>query len=177
MSRPTDEPDLTALETMLATLAPAPTDLDRAVLLYRAGQASVRRNWAWPCAAMVSTLAVLGLALVLLFRPAEERIVVVPGPERIVQVPMPPEPNASQTVSNPNSFPETPDTPRLPGRNYLTLRQEVTRWGMAALPELPDEPVIHKPLSRDKLLDLPPEAFKDPWFRSHEASLESGGDL
>jgi hypothetical protein len=143
MSEQPRDPALTALEAALAALKPAPDGIDRDGLLFRAGQASVRRpSWLWPGAAAV--LAVL-LAGVLVWRPVK----VV---ERIVYVEVP----APQTDSPGYDAVTLPEPPVPEG--YLRLRQLVLRDGVEALSthagpdRQPNRPGIRAiPLSGDSL--------------------------
>jgi hypothetical protein len=180
MSPPIHDLDLTALETRLAALAPAPVALDRDVLLFRAGQASVRNRQVWPCATGLATFAALVLAVVLLIRPAPlpiERVVTVPSPAPQVVVPPVQRSDGAPPVSPPVPSLSPRDSAPPLVSNYLTRRREVTRWGVDALPEWGPEPVDYKPEPFDTLFDLPPELVKDPWRLRREASLQPGGAL
>jgi hypothetical protein len=181
MSQPNPKPTLNALETALLALVPASPGLDRNVLMFRAGQASVRRGWFWPGAAAGSWLALLVLGAAIWLRPApdpEVRIVTVtvpiPSPPQEVPAPSPsePRPPSSGLVSA-----DLPETGSWPEGDYLTLRRQVTRWGGEALPNPVSSPLACQPAPLEDLLDLPPEALKEPWFKHLKAVLNPGGDL
>ncbi|HKI38206.1 MAG TPA: hypothetical protein VKA46_40505 [Gemmataceae bacterium] len=176
MSEPTHDPDLTAVERALAAMAPSAGAFDRDALMFAAGQRSARRGWGWPCAAGGSTLAALALGALLLFRPAPqpaERVVFVPGPPQRVEItPTPADAPAAPDVAAP-AVPVSP--PAQP--NYLTLRQQVERWGDAGLPGVPPSAADEKPAAPDDLLDLPPDLRADPWLQRSKAMLTPGGSL
>jgi hypothetical protein len=147
MSQPTHDPELTAVERALAGLAPSAGALDRDGLMFAAGRRSARPGWAWRGAAVASTLAAAVLGALVLLRPEPEPVVrieyrVVPGPHEVAPLPTAPEEVAP---------PRTPSSPQ-PETNYLTLRQQVERWGDAGLPaprtaRTPDErPAAEDPL-------------------------------
>ncbi len=60
---------LSELERLLASLPPRPAALDRDRLLFRAGQASMRRHRFWPWATAVMSAATACLALILMTQP------------------------------------------------------------------------------------------------------------
>ena len=164
-----EEPELMALAKTLASLAPA-GGVNRDVLLFRAGQASVHRRWAWPIYAGVSTLAVLGLAAILLLRPPQiihdERVVVVYVPEPSPSPILPPEQEMSLTSIE--------DAPHLDSDSFL-FRREVLRHGVDAFPGLAPWTGTETATFPDR--DLPPDVLSEPWLRQREASLSSGDAL
>ncbi len=161
MSEPLPDPSLTALESALAGLAPVRADISRDRMLFRAGQAAVRRrNRLWPCA--TAALAVLSAAL-------GAALVLRPGPttvERIVYVRVPvPSPAAADPA--PASAPlreETPaaaeEAPTDPA--YLLLRREVVERGADALPPVAAWSAPAAPVPLESLLGLPPGALAAP---------------
>jgi len=176
MSQPTHDPELTAVERALAGLAPSAGALNRDALMFAAGRASVRRGWAWPCAATVSTLAAAVLVTVLLFRPAPEPVV------RYVSVPVPtpppetapaPRPPAESVAQDDSPAPRS-SSPR-PGLDALTLRHQMERWNDAGLPNLPLAASDEKPAAPGELLDLPPDVRAEPWLRGRQAMLNPRG--
>lgn len=113
------------LEAALARLTPAASGLDHDDLLYRAGQASVRRRCrAWQFSTAGITLLFVGL---LIWQPRT-----TPG-ERIVYVPVQPAP-AAKLAQSESSTPARPIEARAVEASYLQLREQVLRRGVDALP-------------------------------------------
>jgi len=172
MSNPTHDPELTAVEQALAGLAPTVGQLNRDALMFAAGRGSVRRGWTWPIAAMGSTLAALALAAVLLFHPTPEpveRIVYRDAAPKIEKIDPRPDP-APSAEEAPSSGPQRPEP------DYLTVRNQVVRWGDAGLPSAPPA-ADDKPAKREDLLDLPADVRADPWIQRRSAMLHPGGSL
>jgi hypothetical protein len=175
MSEPTHDPNLSAVERVLAGLTPSAGTFDRDALMFAAGRRSVRRGWAWPATAAGATAAAAVLAAVLLFGPGpkpEERVVVVeverqpaPAPDR----PNDPAVPVEQAPAAPPASPVRPDT------DYLTLRQQVERWGDAGLPSAP--PAADEAPARANPFDLPPDVQADPWLRRRTTQSNPGGPL
>src|SRR5262245_12802221 len=137
MSNETDNPELAALATALAALAPSAGDLDRDRLLYSAGQRSVRRHrWHWP--ALCAALALVAVALgVLSARRPETRLI-----EQVVYVKVPASeagpPHRTNAVSSDfgttaTNF-ESDSRPSSP-LSCFRLEQVALRWGVEGLPE------------------------------------------
>ncbi len=95
-------------------------------------------------------------------------------------------------LSPPPSAPPSDETPpladpapglaraenRRPARpNYLELRTQVLAHGVEALPAPAPWPAALPPVPPDALLDLPPEALREPWLLHRKTSLELGGAL
>jgi hypothetical protein len=177
MSEPTHDPGLTALERALAGLVPSSGALNRDALMFAAGRASVRRGWAWPCAAAGATAAALVLGALLLLRPAPEPVV------RFVPVPAPPQPSETPTPPDAPSAvgealaPAPKASPLPPETDYLTARHQVERWGDAGLPHAPIPAADERPAPAADPLDLPPDARADPWLQRRKAMLNPGGPL
>jgi hypothetical protein len=169
---------LAELETALKSLSPAPAQIGRDLLLFRAGQASMPQpSWLWPgtAAALGALSLILGFILV-----TGPRSVVVTQPI-VVQQPQPappanPVPKAPQRPPEAAPAPSVPEQPSqtltwsgLPG-DYLRRRNEVLRWGVEALP-LPSDssaaPPPPRPMTAHDLFD---------WFPNHSAPA-SGGSL
>jgi hypothetical protein len=158
-----------ALAQTLASLAPA-GGVNRDMLLFRAGQASVRRGWAWPLYAGVSTLALLGLAAILLLRPPQT---IVQNHETVIRefvlVPTPaPEPETNMTSVEDVPYPDP--TPFL-------VRREILRHGVDALPDPAPWTSTGTSPSLDGDLSLPPDALHGPWLRLPKTSHSSGDAL
>ncbi len=106
----------------------------------------------------------------LIFRPAPEaqvRVVV----QYVDRPPAeaPPRPDAPAEESAP------PSSPPSAGADYLTLRQQVERWGDAGLP--PAAPATEERPARADPFDLPPDVQADPWLRRRNTQSNTGGPL
>src|SRR5260370_34587362 len=74
------DPDLNHLGRQLRNLTPRPCPIDRDAVMFRAGQASVPRNWVWPIATALSTCLAITFGAALLVQPAlDHRVEVAPG--------------------------------------------------------------------------------------------------
>jgi hypothetical protein len=181
MSEETYDAALNALEGALAALHPHPGRLDRDRLLFRAGQASVRRGWQWPTATAVLTAVAASLAGLMLLRPPS----VV---ERVVYVSQPPEPKGSA----PEGLPRPSETTapreygplaaavrdRPPSRlGNLRLRDLALERGVEALPDLPSTPFVAHPLTVEDLSDVPPGTLHYPSSLLQDATRQPGGPL
>ncbi len=125
------EPELTGLEASLARLRPQVGSLNRDQVLFRAGQASVRRGWVWPAAAMSFGLAAIALALAWWAQPG-------PAPEvRVVYLSAPAAPAPAPPAVIPEKEKPLPQGPALA---YLHLREQLLRLGVDSLPSLPPLP-------------------------------------
>ncbi len=151
------DPELAALERKLAALVPASGQLNRDQVMFRAGQASLKRaGWFWPAVAGAMTLVAAGLGGVLLLRPqpeTEKHIVYVikEVPQRLA--PRPPSPgHRPPTVSSAQS---TADEPLYPQTEYYRLENHLLRWGLDGLPGSPPLPPGGPPLTREDLRDRP----------------------
>jgi hypothetical protein len=131
-SEPARRPELTALESALRDLAPAPVGLDRDAVMFRAGQAAAPRRWLWPAVTAVSSAAAVVLAVLLACRPAEV----------VRYVPAPPSaaPANEEPTPEPNSSGPLPA--RVPGAllTYRQLEQNLLRQGLDGLGEAPPSP-------------------------------------
>lgn len=145
--------EMKELAHALAALPPRPPQLSRDQLLFRAGQASVRRGLGWPLLTAGFALSTLGLAAILWLRPIPDPLV------RIVHVPVP----AALSPASPpeETFPDPPPSvveyPR-PDLPYWRLQEQVLRFGLDALPPLPPMPpetTPREPLTVQSLLDMP----------------------
>lgn len=150
------EAELTEIEAALGSLAPAPSRLDRDLVLFRAGQARPVRSRPtssrlWP--ALAASLAALAIVqgVMLAARPGP-RVV-----ERIVYIATPAAPSVSQTPAPAVAEAESQAGPpaevmilsRADGRrrapestwpeffHYLQMRQDILKGGVDALPEPP----------------------------------------
>jgi hypothetical protein len=131
MSERSEDRELTALETQLRELRPQSDALDRAVLMYRAGRASVR-SWVWPAATLFSSVGALVLGIAMWLRPAPP----------IVYVAFPSVRNDSLAAAPPSpSFADGPE--RGAWSRYVHLQEQVLLHGLDGLPSPPsgaDEP-------------------------------------
>lgn len=142
--------ELKALEDALRGLEPAPAALDQNALMFRAGQASARRQqWAWQSLAAASLILSAGLGTLMAVGPSRERIVYVEVDKK------------AESLSPPRE--ESPDSAQpvvaaqgeLAQGSYLRLRQRWASAGMESDEWLP-RPAPLSPsrrLSRDELLN------------------------
>jgi hypothetical protein len=127
------EKGLSDLEKLLAALPPRPTTLDRDNLLFRAGQASMRRSWVWPLAAVGMSVATGCLAMILVLHPLPEPVIQIVR----VQVPVPTpdvthgEPRERGPQAAPGYLPEGPP----PALSYWRMQRQALRFGVEALPQ------------------------------------------
>ena len=128
MSHETHDPELASLEAALAALRPAPDQIERDQLLFRAGQAASRRHWLWPAATAMLALVVAVESGMLLWRPT--------APER-VEYRQPPDMNSIEPEYVPQAAP--------PEDGYFPLRQLVLRDGVEALSRVRSEPASRTP--------------------------------
>jgi hypothetical protein len=147
---------LSPLESALGNLKPAPAALDRDRLMFRAGQAAAGRSWAWPASTVVLFATSLVLAGILALRPTGTetvRVVYVPA-ER--PAPAPPAPRAPTPPTTP--APATAEAVAWPPASapYLALREQVVRFGVDSLPDLPPLTTASPAPSVDRLF-APPE--------------------
>ena len=164
MSEELREPDLAAVETALAGLAPAAGGLNRDQLLFRAGQASVRRGWGWPGATGVMTCAAAVLGALLVLRPAPQGVHETHY-VRIEPAPSPPA-TGSPIPADVASQPAVPAEERpVLQTSYVKLQSQVLRWGLDALPSPPGPATVEPPLTVNQLLGNPPPTPEPPsWF-------------
>jgi hypothetical protein len=134
MSPESFDPKLIALESALASLAPAAGAINRDKLFFHAGQrAASRRGWLWPCATVTLALVSTALGLVVTLGPQQRDI-------RIVYVPIEKEEvSASQAVER-RPAPEAPVSTSAAANqpaplSYFHLQQLVQHWGIEALPD------------------------------------------
>jgi hypothetical protein len=133
------DPELSAVESALGSLAPARSRIDRDAVMYQAGRASTRpailRRWGWPAVAATLAALALGEAALLARRP-EVQVV-----ERLVVVPAPAVPSTGTVVSRETAAPERyGPLDRAPGAaetDYERLCRQVVRYGLDALPGPP----------------------------------------
>jgi hypothetical protein len=152
-----DNPELTALEAALGSLAPLPGQIDRDRLMFRAGQQIARRpGWLWPSATIVLACFSVTLAAILVLRPAPapvERIVYLPAPE---QPPGPPAPDVLASPAEAGLSSAEEMTSSGPAGNYYQLQKQMLRWGLDGLPDPQPAPLPAPPVSVDGLAFPPP---------------------
>ena len=135
MSPETHDPELTALASALAALAPSAGRLDRDQVLFRGGQASVRqRGWLWP--GVTAALALVTATVLLSEVPR-------PGPQQVhctvyqrVEPPVSPAELLAfkQPAPTYTAPPPSEETDRQSSLSYLQLERLVLAWGVDALP-------------------------------------------
>jgi hypothetical protein len=124
------------LERLLASLPPRPAALDRDRLLFRAGQASMRRNRLWPTATFVMSVTSACLAFLLVARPMPQTEV------RIVRVQIPvPAPSSQATTDQTIAADAQPNTSFgqasesiAPAMSYWQMQRQAIRFGVEGLP-------------------------------------------
>jgi hypothetical protein len=136
MSPETHDSELAALAQALVALAPAAGRLDRDQLLFRAGQASLRRQiWLWPSVAAVLALLLGTVGLLEVLHPVPQQVQCTIY-QRV-------EPPASPTESLVAKLPAPQDTEPSVSQeveraadplSYLRMRRLVVAWGVDALP-------------------------------------------
>jgi hypothetical protein len=135
MSPESFDPKLIALESALASLAPAAGAMNRDKLFFHAGQrAASRRDWLWPCATVTLALVSTALGLVMMLGPSQRdiRIVYVPIEKEVL--------SASQAVERlpapevPVSIADAAGNQPAP-LSYFHLQQLAQHWGIDALPD------------------------------------------
>src|SRR5581483_8701869 len=142
MSERSEDQELMALATALRELQPQSDTLDRAVLMYRAGRASVR-GWVWPLATAVATTLALVLGVFLTVRPSTlvvEQIVYMPVRADVPQPPSEKQPDSILPPAPEALVMEPLDSgPR--GRD-LQMEESVLRWGLKGIPPPPPAPPL-----------------------------------
>jgi hypothetical protein len=148
------DPDLNNLGRQLRGLTPRPCPINRDAVMFRAGQASMPRNWLWPVATALSTCLAITFGAALLVQPAFEHRVEVAPPWK------PDLPNYRATVPGaiPSDGPgEAPgegpaatedDVWPAPQTGYFHAENKVLRWGLdgiASPPALPPSRPAEKP--------------------------------
>ncbi len=138
------DPELTATEAALGSLAPARSGLDRDRLMFEAGQRSprsaTRGRFAWPSLAASLAVVALGEAAALAYRPEPrviERVVVLREPAPALS----PSPVPSPVVILRQATPAPPSAAPAEFSQAETeserLRRQVLQLGIDGLPEPP----------------------------------------
>jgi hypothetical protein len=140
---PAPEPELNAIEAVLGSLEPARCRIDRDIVMFRAGKASVRRSrlgrWARDAIAASLALIALGEGILLARRPPPrivKEVVLIREPAT-APAPAPVVPPLERSVA------EVPES--LPSESSLSLGQttherqvaQVLRYGLDGLPTPP----------------------------------------
>jgi hypothetical protein len=162
MSGESHEPELAALAQALAGLAPTAGRLDRDELLFRAGQAALRRRaWLWPSVAAGLALLAGTFSLSEVLRPAPQRVQCI-----IYQRLEPPvdswvdKQSVAQDAARPSSAePERHAAPL----SYLRLERLVLAWGVDALPN--PRAAASSGEQDSRLSALPDILSRNRWFR------------
>jgi hypothetical protein len=154
MSHENIDPKLLALESALASLAPAPGRLDRDQMLFRAGRATSRTRLVWPCTSVALAALVAGMGMLLALRPDAAPTV------RIVYVPvMEQNPTSAEPMENLSSAADyarpTTDaaSARLQPLSCYQLERLAQRWGLDALPDAAAAADGEDPAPARRLLD------------------------
>ncbi len=152
MSERSQDRALTTLEAALRELHPRPCTLDRAVLMYCAGRASVR-GWFWPVATAAATTFAVAFAVLWMIRPASplvERIVYLPAPATEPQLPVDKPPQSTPPPA-PEPFVMQSLDSSLQGRSF-EMEESVLRWGLKGIPPPPLAPPLPEAPTVEQLL-------------------------
>jgi len=151
--------ELNDLAGALRQLQPSVAALNRDRLMFQGGRASVRRGWAWPLATAVSSLLNLGLGLALLLQPAPRQL--VENPPQVV--PQPEEPPATPATPDLPPLAYSPDSPDWNDTAYHRLQEQLSRWGLDAVPTPPPAGPERPPMTVDALFkELDPSSTTAP---------------
>jgi hypothetical protein len=176
MSGPNDLQEVNAIEAALAALTPLPGRIDRDQLMFRAGQAAApRRHWFWPSA--TAALAVVSASLVAAWClwPAPQTVEQMVSRRVVQPPPAPPRATLPAELQPTEAVVSTPADYASP-RGPLTLQDQVLRWGLDGLPDLPPVPPVHEqPLTVDSLLGTTPKPSNKAYFFNLEHWF-NGGD-
>ena len=131
----TPDPELAAVAAALRSLRPAQSRLDRDLVMFRAGQASMRgasrRPWGLRVVAASLAFVALGEGLLIARRPATSVV------EPVVAVLEPAPPAVVETRPEPAAEHATPDPDIALGRtDHERLTLQVLRYGLDGLPAL-----------------------------------------
>ena len=158
MARHEYDPDLNHLGRQLRHLTPRPCPIDRDAVMFRAGQASVPRNWLWPVATALSTCLAITFGAALVVQPAlNSRVQVEQGgwqnkPHYYGG------PAVGATTDGPDGMPgEAPaaseeDVWPTPQAGYFHAENNVLRWGLEGIPSPPPAPAPRPVEKPDMLL-------------------------
>jgi hypothetical protein len=171
MSAPREK-DLSDLEKLLAALPPRPTTLDRDHLLFRAGQASMRRSWIWPFVAVVMSATAGCLAMFLVLRPPPEPVVQIVR----VQVPVV-QAKDSDAIEQPEARSPAASgyhaQPLSPTLSYWRMQQQALRFGVEGLPsaasDVDETPSGPATANTEISAGSRPKLFENPSFFSFGA--------
>jgi hypothetical protein len=141
--------DLNDLASALGQFRPT-SAVNRDRLMFEAGRASMPTGWKWPLAAGVSLTIALCLGLGLLLRPTPQPIiqtVYVPVPTLAPVAPPPPQPPPEPGETTPAvAQPIWPDMP------YYRLQEQLSRWGLDAVPPPPHTEALGRPQTMEALM-------------------------
>jgi hypothetical protein len=140
---PSPDPELNAIESALGSLVPARSRIDRDLVMFRAGQASVRPSRrglrAWNAIAASLALIAFGEGVLLAHRPPPQivkEVVVIREPAP-APAPVPVVPPVEQSVAEvPESLPIERSL-SLDQTAYERLTSRVLRYGLDGLPASP----------------------------------------
>jgi hypothetical protein len=168
MSDEAHNPDLTALEAGLASLAPAAPAIDRDYLFYHAGRTAARQGrGVWPYTTGLMAALALGLGWVAIHRPQPLPLVENPEP-RIVYVPspksneLPPKPENDGPSTRPATLPQVKERTFEDRMKDLRIRDQVLLMGVDALPRQPESTIPEKRARLDPLLGMPATVLDEP---------------
>jgi hypothetical protein len=159
MSDQAHDAKITALENALGALVPAPGQINRDQVMFRAGRASVKAlGWVWPAAAgtMALVAAVFGGMLALRPDPEPKIQIVYITKEVPRRAPTDPEKSRSRPPGRTSAGHET-EEPAYPQTPYFQMENNLLRWGLDSLPASPPAPPSKSSPTRAGIWQKPAE--------------------
>jgi hypothetical protein len=167
MSQNPNDPELNAIAASLLSLEPVRSRIDRDLVMFRAGQASVRpsrwRRGAWNAIAASLALVALGEGVLLAHRPPRQivkEVVVVREPAPAPVVPLVEQRVAEMPVSLPSEGPLS-----LGQTAYERQVAQVMRYGLDGLPVSPtvaSPDWVPRPATAGQMLQEELRRLRDP---------------
>jgi hypothetical protein len=167
MSQDSNDPELNAIAASLGSLEPARSRIDRDLVMFRAGQASVRpsrwRRRAWNVIAASLALVALGEGVLLAHRPPPQivkEVVVVREPAPAPAVPLVEQSVAEMPVSLPSESSHS-----LGQTAYQRQVAQVLRYGLdgpPASPTVASPDWVPRPATAGQMLQEELRRLRDP---------------
>jgi hypothetical protein len=172
MSQIPNDPELNAIAASLRSLEPAPSRIDRDLVMFRAGQASVRpsrwRRRAWSAVAASLALVAVGEGVLLAHRPSPqvvERLVVVREPAPAPSAPAPVVPPVERRVAEVTESLPSESSPWLGQPAYDRQVAQVMRYeldGLPASPTVASPDWVPRPATAGQMLQEELRRLRDP---------------
>lgn len=158
MAQQDHDPDLNRLGRELRGLTPQPCPINRDAVMFRAGQASVPRNWLWPVATALSTCLAITFGAALLIQPAfEHRVEATPTWKPNPHNYDPPVQNGIMPGGpgdGPGEVPAATTEEEIwpaPQTGYFHAENKVLRWGLDGIASPPAAPAP-RPAEKPEML-------------------------